>query len=222
MRDVRIYTDTNSRGEYHWMSCRLFNDRNPKANPSQLPIYYITLDVIVDAFLACKEALVPKTENGNSYIAVDLTKVPDEGETSHHLDDVQPEIVILDGYYVPTYRRDYTDNKGTIHPKGTVRVGSNGLPMPAVNQLKVFVQYYEGEKVVDGQKVMRWEPVEYAHDIVYGPRGVLQRSYRKVMAAAAEQPVPEPEEVEPEKPEKTEEEKAKERAELEARLKAIS
>jgi len=210
--NVRIFTDTNSRGEYHWMSMNLFNDANPKANPSRLPTYYITLDVIVDAFLKCKDAL-SKDEKGD-WLNVDMSKVPDEGETAHHLQDVQPEIVALDGYYQPIYRRAYTDSKNTTHPKGSVRVGSNGLPLPAVNQLKVYVQYYLGDAIVDGQKVTRYFPVETAYDIAMG---VLSRSYRKVQQVA---PVPKAEEPEPE-PEDDAEKKAAERAELEERLKAL-
>lgn len=223
MKEVRIYTDRNSRGEYHWMSCRLFNDKNPKANPSQLPVYYITLDIIINAFLERTDALVSREENGAKWIEVDMSKVPDEGYTMHHLTDVQPEVVALDEYYQPVYRRDYTDTKGTPHPKGSPRIGSNGLPVAPVNQLKVFVQYYECEKIVDGQKVHHWEPVESAYEIVCGPRGVLQRSYRKVKATTTVAEAPVAEEEEPEKPaEKTEEQKAAERAELEAKLAALS
>lgn len=210
--NVRIFTDTNSRGEYHWMSMNLFNDQNPKANPSRLPTYYITLDIIVNAFLECKEAL-SRDEKGD-WLNVDMSKVPDKGLTAHHLEDVQPEVVALDGYYQPIYRRDYTDSKNVKHTKGSVRVGSNGLPLPAVNQLKVYVQYFLDEKIVDGQKVMRYTPVEEAYDIAMG---VLARSYRKMQTIA---PVPKAEEPEPE-PEDDAEKKAAERAELEERLKAL-
>lgn len=172
--NVRIFTGTNSRGEYHYMSMRLFNDANPKANPTRLPTHYITLDLIVDAFLACKEAL---TQNEGGWIDVDMSKVPDQGLTSHHLDDVNREIVVLDGYYQPCYTRDYTDSAGVLHAKGTLRIGRNNKPLPPVNAIQVTVQYYKGETFENGNKVERWMPVETKEQIA---QGILERGYIKL------------------------------------------
>lgn len=208
---VRIFTGTNSRGDYHYMSMRLFNDKNPAANPTRLPVHYIMLPIVVDAFLACKNA---QTQNEGGWIDVDMSKVPDEGLTKHHLDDVNREVVQLDGYYQQCYTRDYTDANGVLHAKGTIRTGRNGQPLPPVNAIPVTVQYYEGEAFEDGKKVTRWMPVEPKEQIA---QGILERGYIKLQnntvdEAAAPEPEPEPGEDDIE---------AKKKA-LEEQLKALS
>lgn len=211
--DVRLYKDTNSRGDYYWMSCRLFNDKSPEANPTVLPIHFRILPVIVDAFRACTDALTP---NPNGWTDIDLSKVPDEGLTKHHIDNLNPEVCALDGYYQQIYRRDYTDANGTLHPKGSVRVGRNGMPLAPVNALRVYVQYYEGETFVDGMKVTRWMPVSTKEEIV---QGVLERGYRKLqptIATSANIPMAEDEPEPKPTPEDVETKKAALKAQLEA------
>lgn len=201
--NVRIFTAENSRGEYHWISMQLFNDANPAANPTRLPSYYLMQPIIVDAFLACKEA---HTKNEGGWIDVDMSKVPDSGLTKHHLNLIRPEVVTLDGFYQQCYTRDFTDNNGVLHVKGSIRVGRNGMPLPPVNALRVYVQYMRDEDFGD------LIPVETKEQIA---QGVLERGYRKitgVTAVAAEEPEPEPEDTV---------DKDAERAELEARLKAL-
>lgn len=181
---VRIFTGTNSRGDYHYMSMRLFNDAQPAANPTRLPTFYIMQPVVVEAFLACKDAL---TENENGWTDVDMSKVPDSGMTKHHLDLIRPEVVELDGFYQQCYTRDYTDASGVFHAKGTVRVGRNGQPLPPVNALRVYVQYM---KDVDFGDLI---PVETKEQIA---QGVLERGYIKLQSNtsdAANAPEPEPE-----------------------------
>lgn len=171
---VRIFTGTNSRGEYHYMSMRLFNDKNPAANPTRLPTHYIMQELIVNAFLECKDAL---TNNEGGWIDVDMSKVPDTGLTAHHLDDVNREIVNLDGWYQQCYTRDYTDVNGVFHAKGTLRMGRNGQPLPPVNAIPVTVQYFQDDTFENGQKVTRWMPVETKEQIA---QGILERGYIKV------------------------------------------
>jgi hypothetical protein len=171
---VRIFTGTNSRGEYHYMSMRLFNDKNPAANPTRLPTHYIMQELIVNAFLECKDAL---TNNEGGWIDVDMSKVPDTGLTAHHLDDVNREIVNLDGWYQQCYTRDYTDANGVFHAKGTLRMGRNGQPLPPVNAIPVTVQYFQDDTFENGQKVTRWMPVETKEQIA---QGILERGYIKV------------------------------------------
>ena len=171
---VRIFTGTNSRGEYHYMSMRLFNDKNPAANPTRLPTHYIMQELIVNAFLECKDAL---TNNEGGWIDVDMSKVPDTGLTAHHLDDVNREIVNLDGWYQQCYTRDYTDGSGMFHAKGTLRMGRNNAPLPPVNSLVVTVQYFQDDTFENGQKVTRWMPVETKEQIA---QGILERGYIKV------------------------------------------
>lgn len=181
---VRIFTGTNSRGDYHYMSMRLFNDAQPAANPTRLPTFYIMQPVVVEAFLACKDAL---TENENGWTDVDMSKVPDSGMTKHHLDLIRPEVVELDGFYQQCYTRDYTDGNGVFHAKGTVRMGRNGQPLPPVNALRVYVQYM---KDVDFGDLI---PVETKEQIA---QGVLERGYIKLQSNtsdAANAPEPEPE-----------------------------
>ena len=177
---VRIFTGTNSRGDYHYMSMRLFNDANPAANPTRLPTHYIMLDTIVNAFLACKDAL---TTNEGGWIDVDMSKVPDEGLTKHHLDDINREVVTLDGFYQQCYTRDYTGADGVFHAKGTLRIGRNNQPLPPVNQISVTVQYFEGETFENGQKVRRWMPVEAASQIA---QGILERGYIKLQSSTVD------------------------------------
>lgn len=184
---VRIFTGTNSRGDYHYMSMRLFNDAQPAANPTRLPTFYIMQPVVVDAFLACKDA---HTENEGGWIDVDMSKVPDSGLTKHHLDLIRPEVVSLDGFYQQCYTRDYTDANGVFHAKGTVRMGRNGQPLPPVNALRVYVQYMKDADFGD------LIPVETKEQIA---QGVLERGYIKLQssttdAANAPEPEPEPEE----------------------------
>lgn len=207
--NVRIFTGTNSRGEYHYMSMRLFNDANPKANPTRLPTHYITLDLIVNAFLACKDAL---SENEGGWLDVDMSKVPDEGLTAHHLDDVNREIVVLDGWYQSCYTRDYTGQDGVFHAKGTLRIGRNNKPLPPVNTLQVTVQYFETETFENGSKVKRWMPVETKEQIA---QGILERSYIKLEAPSTIAPA-EPVDEMPEEDDK----EAKRRA-LEEQLAAL-
>lgn len=161
--NVRMHEGTNSRGKYHWMTMQLFNDANPKANPTRLPGHVILQETTVNAFLEYKDTAFTMNEQG--YYDVDMSKIPDEGLTSHHLDDLNPEIVALDGYYLEIYKRDTTDSKNIIHTKGSVRVDRNGNPLPPINSMRVFVQYYEAETFVDGQKVKRWLPVDTKEDI---------------------------------------------------------
>lgn len=172
--NVRIFTATNSRGEYHWMSMRLFNDVNPKANPTRLPTHYITLDVIVNEFLKHKDAL---TENEGGWLDVDMSKIPDEGYTAHHLDNLNFETVLLDGWYQQCYTRDYTGADGVFHAKNSLRIGRNNKPLPPVNALRVTVQYFEDDTFEDGKKVRRWMPVETKETIA---QGILERGYIKV------------------------------------------
>lgn len=182
--NVRIFTGTNSRGDYHYMSMRLFNDAQPKANPTRLPTYYVMQPIIVDEFLACKDA---HTQNEGGWIDVDMSKVPDSGSTAHHLDLIRPEVVELDGFYQQCYTRDYTDANGVFHAKGTVRMGRNGQPLPPVNALRVYVQYMRD---VDFGDLI---PVETKEQIA---QGVLERGYIKLQsntADAANAPEPEPE-----------------------------
>lgn len=181
---VRIFTGTNSRGDYHYMSMRLFNDAQPAANPTRLPTFYIMQPVVVEAFLACKDAL---TENENGWTDVDMSKVPDSGMTKHHLDLIRPEVVELDGFYQQCYTRDYTDANGVFHAKGTVRMGRNGQPLPPVNALRVYVQYMKDADFGD------LIPVETKEQIA---QGVLERGYIKLQSNtsdAANAPEPEPE-----------------------------
>ena len=184
--NVRIYSGTNSRGNYNWISMNLFNDANPAANPTRLPSYYLMQPIMVDAFLACKDAL---TTNAQGWIDVDMSKVPDEGLTKHHLDLIRPEVVALDGYYQQCYTRDFTDAQGINHPKGSVRLGRNGQPLPPINAIRVYVQYMRD---VDFGDLI---PVETKEQIA---QGILERSYRKVQpiivdASMADEPEPEPE-----------------------------
>lgn len=183
--NVRIYKGENSRGEYHWISMQLFNDANPAANPTRLPSYYLMQPIMVNAFLACKDALTP---NAGGWIDVDMSKVPDEGLTKHHLNLIRPEVVALDGYYQQCYTRDYTDTNNVIHPKGSVRIGRNGQPLPPVNALRVYVQYMRDEDFGD------LIPVETKEQIA---QGVLERGYRKLQPTTvdvtmADEPEPEP------------------------------
>lgn len=208
---VRIFTETNSRGEYHYMSMRLFNDKNPKANPARLPVYYITQPDIINAFLAHPEAL---TKNDQGWQDVDMSKLPDEGMTSHHLDDMAKETVALDGWYQATYRRDYTDAQGTFHAKGTVRLGANNKPLPPVNSLTVMVQYFEDEAFEDGRKVTRWMPVETKEQVA---RGVLERSYVKLESTTVDNAMSEVTDVEDD----AEEDKEAKRKALEEQLAAL-
>ena len=174
MTNVRIFKGTNSRGDYHYMSCRLFNDKNPKANPTRLPTHYIMVPEIVDAFLAVTAAL---STNTGGWQDVDMSKVPDEGYTTHHLDDVNREVCTLDGWYQAIYTRDYTDANGVFHAKNTLRLGRNGKPLPPINALRVTVQYFEDETFENGMKVARWMPVETKEQIA---QGILERGYLKV------------------------------------------
>lgn len=203
--NVRIYKGTNSRGEYHWISMNLFNDANPAANPTRLPSYYLMQPIMVDAFLACKDAQTP---NAGGWIDVDMSKVPDEGLTKHHLNLIRPEVVTLDGFYQQCYTRDFTDANGIAHAKGSVRIGRNGQPLPPVNALRVYVQYMRDEDFGD------LIPVETKEQIA---QGVLERGYRKLQPIVADgSMVPEPE------PEPDEEDKEAKRKALEEQLKALS
>lgn len=166
--NVRIFKGTNSRGDYHWISMQLFNDANPAANPTRLPSYYLMQPIMVDAFLACKDALTP---NNNGWIDVDMSKVPDSGLTKHHLNLIRPEVVALDGFYQQLYTRDFVDSNGVNHVKGSVRVGRNGQPLPPVNALRVYVQYMRDEDFGD------LIPVETKEQIA---QGVLERGYQKL------------------------------------------
>ena len=205
--NVRIYKGTNSRGDYHYMSIRLFNDKTPAANPTRLPYYYVMQEITVNAFLACKEAL---TENENGWIDVDMSKVPDQGLTKHHLDLVRPEVVTLDGFYQPCYTRDYTDTAGVFHAKGTPRMGRNGLPLPPINELRVYVQYMRDEDFGD------LIPVETKTQIA---QGVLERGYIKLKPAIADASM---EDVAARNPEEDDEEdKEAKRKALEEQLKAL-
>lgn len=207
---VRIFKGTNSRGDYHYMSMRLFNDANPKANPTRLPVHYITLDIIVNAFLECKDAL---KENEGGWLDVDMSKVPDEGLTSHHLDDVNRETVTLDGFYQNVYTRDYTEPNGTFHAKGSLRMGRNNQPLPPVNSLVVTVQYYEAETFENGNKVKKWVPVETKEQIA---QGILERSYIKLTPTTVDTSMAEVTDNEPD-----EEDKEAKRKALEEQLKAL-
>lgn len=205
--NVRIFKGTNSRGDYHWISMQLFNDANPAANPTRLPSYYLMQPIIVDAFLACKEAL---KENAQGWIEVDMSKVPDEGLTRHHLNFIRPEVVALDGFYQQCYTRDYTDANGVVHTKGSVRIGRNGQPLAPINALRVYVQYMRDEDFNE------LTPVETKEQIA---QGILERGYRKIQPAIgdagnASAPEPAPEEGEGE--ETAEQKKARLQAELAA------
>lgn len=211
--DVRIYKGTNSRGDYHWMSQRLFNDKNPQANPTRLPIHFTLLPTIVNAFLEHKDAL---KENEGGWLDVDLSKIPDEGLTVHHLDDVNKETVALDTWYQQVYVRDTTGADGKVHTAGSLRVGSNGLPLPPVNSLTVMVQYFEDETFVDGMKVKRWMPVETAEEI---KNFIVARSYRRLTEGSIAAPTfAGAEEDNDNDAPKSAEDKDAERAELERRL----
>ena len=203
--NVRIYTGTNSRGEYHWISMSLFNDANPAANPTRLPPYYLTQPVMVDAFLACKDAQTP---NAGGWIDVDMEKVPDSGLTKHHLNLIRPEVVTLDAWYQQCYTRDYTDANGVVHTKGSVRVGRNNQPLPPVNALRVYVQYMRDEDFGD------LIPVETKEQIA---QGILERGYRKLQPTVADGNM-----VEEEAPELSEEDKAAKKKALEEALAALS
>lgn len=207
---VRIFKSTNSRGDYHYMSMRLFNDANPKANPTRLPVHYITLDIIVNAFLECKDAL---KENEGGWLDVDMSKIPDEGLTSHHLDDVNRETVTLDGFYQNVYTRDYTDANGAFHSKGSLRMGRNNQPLPPVNSLVVTVQYYEAETFENGNKVKKWVPVETKEQIA---QGILERSYIKLATTTVDTSMADVVDDEPD-----EEDKEAKRKALEEQLKAL-
>lgn len=183
--NVRLYKATNSRGDYYWISMSLFNDANPAANPTRLPSYYLMQPTVVEAFRKCTEAL---TQNANGWFDVDMSKVPDEGLTRHHLNLIRPEVVTLDGFYQPCYTRDYTDNSGITHVKGSPRIGRNGMPMAPVNAIRVYVQYMRDEDFGD------LIPVETKEQIA---QGVLERGYRKIQpttvdATMADDPEPEP------------------------------
>lgn len=206
MTNVRIYKGTNSRGDYHWMTVNLFNDRQPQANPNRLPGKARLNPIVVDAFLACKDAL---TQNANGWMDVDMSKVPDEGLTAHHLELVRPETVVLDGFYQEVYSRDYTDSKGVIHPKGSVRTGSNGLPLPPVNTMVVYVEYFMDN---DFGKV-EYIPVETKEQLA---NFMLQTRYVKLQQETSAAPG---EEFEPEQ--SAEDIEAKRKA-LEEQLAALS
>lgn len=183
--NVRLFKGTNSRGDYYWISMQLFNDANPAANPTRLPQYFLMQSVMVEAFRACKDAL---TDNAGGWQDIDMSKVPDEGLTRHHLNLIRPEVVTLDGFYQQTYTRDYTDGSGVVHPKGSIRIGRNGQPLPPVNALRVYVQYMRDEDFGD------LIPVETKEQIA---QGILERGYRKLQptvvdAAMAPEPEPEP------------------------------
>ena len=209
--NVRIYKGTNSRGEYHYLSMSLFNDVNPKANPNRLPTYYILQELTVNEFLKHTDAL---KENPGGWLDVDMSKIPDEGLTAHHLDDLNREEVALDGWYQPCYTRTFTDSKGITHTKGTPRIGTNGQVAPMVNTLRVIVQYFETETFENGQKVKRWIPVDTAKEIA---RVILERNYIKLNTPALGGPIAVEEE-----PELDEEDKEAKRKALEEQLKALS
>lgn len=200
---VRIFTGTNSRGDYHYMAIRLFNDGQPAANPTRLPTFYIMQPVVVDAFLACKDA---HTQNEGGWIDVDMSKVPDSGMTKHHLDLIRPEVVTLDGFYQQCYTRDYTDSNGVFHAKGTVRLGRNGQPLAPVNALRVYVQYMKDADFGD------LIPVETKEQIA---QGVLERGYIKLQSNTAEANAIEQE------PEADEDDKEAKRKALEEQLAAL-
>lgn len=202
--NVRIFTATNSRGEYHWISMRLFNDANPAANPTRLPSYFLMQPIMVDAFLACKDAQTP---NEGGWIDVDMSKVPDSGLTKHHLNLIRPEVVTLDGFYQQCYTRDYTDNNGVMHAKGSVRIGRNGQPLPPVNALRVYVQYMRDEDFGD------LIPVETKEQIA---QGILERGYRKLQPTTVDATM-----VPDEQPEVDEDDKEAKRKALEEQLKAL-
>ena len=194
--NVRIYKGTNSRGDYHYMSIRLFNDKTPAANPTRLPYFYLMQEVIVNAFLACKDAL---TENEGGWIDVDMSKVPDTGATKHHLDLIRPEVVALDGFYQPCYTRDYTDSEGAFHAKGTPRLGRNGHPLAPINALRVYVQYAKDEDFGD------LIPVETKEQIA---QGVLERGYVKIKNNVADATMADAPDVEDEEDDKEAKRKA--------------
>lgn len=202
--NVRIYEGENSRGKYNWIGMQLFNDANPAANPVRLPSYYIMQPRIVEAFIACGDAL---TLNEGGWYDVDMSKVPDSGMTKHHLNLIRPEIVTLDGFYQQVYTRNYTDSNGVTHQKGDVRLGRNGKPLAPVNAIRVYVQYMKDEDFGD------LIPVETKEQIA---QGILERGYVKlqpVVATVAAAPEPEPEEDEPSVEDK--------RAALQAQLDAL-
>ena len=213
MRNVRIFKGTNSRGDYHWMYVELFNDEDVAANPTRAPHKPILVPAVVEAFLACTNAL---TENPQGWIDVDMSKVPDEGLTKHHLNNVNPEVVALDGFYQPVYSRDFTDNNGVMRIKGSVRIGASGSPVPPVNALKVYVQYYEAETFENGQKVKRWIPVETKEELA---QITLERSYRKIQPAIGDAGSAGAPETAPEEGEETAEQK---KARLQAELAALN
>lgn len=203
--NVRLHKGTNSRGDYYWISMQLFNDANPAANPTRLPSYFLMQPIMVDAFRKCTEAL---SDNAGGWQDIDMSKVPDEGLTKHHLNLIRPEVVALDGFYQQLYTRDYTDANGILHPKGSVRIGRNGLPLPPINALRVYVQYMRDEDFGD------LIPVETKEQIA---QGVLERGYRKLQPVVADNTmIPEPE------PEPDEDDVAAKRAALEAQLAALA
>lgn len=172
--NVRLFKGENSRGEYYWISMNLFNDANPAANPTRLPSYYLMQPIMVDAFRAHTEALTP---NAGGWQDIDMSKIPDEGLTRHHLNLIRPEVVALDGWYYPVYTREFTDANGTHHAKGSARVGRNGIPLSPINALRVYVQYMRDEDFGD------LIPVETKEQIA---QGVLERGYRKMQPTMAD------------------------------------
>ena len=209
--NVRIFKGTNSRGDYYWIMQDLFNDEHPEENPTRLPRKPTLLPLIVNAFLEHKDAL---KENEGGWLDVDMSKIPDEGNTNHHIDNLAEETVIFNDWYNRIYTRSSMGADGKMHEKDTLVVGKNGEPLPATNEISVMVQYSEKEVFEKGMKVKRWVPIEKPRDLA---NLLISRYYRKkvdinptqVTFAGAEEDDDAP---------KSAEDKDAERAELERRL----
>ena len=183
LKNVRINRGFNSRGQYEWLQAQLFNDAQPWANPVRLPVLTSMIQAYIDMFKEAnntnlKEIPEYRVEsNGKTVLQVfEVTSIP---EAVQHVDHVYTMVQPLHGLWRQVYRRDTTVN-GTVMPKGTPRIGTNGKPLPAVSSIRITMcQAYDPD-------TNKWFDVENPEDIA---NVILERGYEQIEVAAA-QPTP--------------------------------
>lgn len=172
LKDIVIFTGTNSRGQYKWLRGNLYNETNFRANPRQLPFYFAFSPEEVDMYMpyAKPNAQRPGTFNVND---VDLKAAVDKGDIPdlRHVDNMFKVTMPLPCPYARIYNAQVKDaTTGAVqHEKGDWVIAEGQTQPVPVQELTMYLM-----KVVDNET----GEITWRDDPAQEMRRILERSYK--------------------------------------------
>lgn len=170
LKNIVITKGTNSRGEYKWMRCDLYNDSDKFANPARLPQHFIFNEEVIADY---EPYATPDPTRPGSMV-VDTKKMAEDIkkgvlEDMLHITQIHCVVLPLPQLYARVYRTDVKNATGQVEHRAGEFVKSQLGEVIPVDKIAIY-----GKKYFDPET----SEYKWVEEPVVTLRNILSRSYK--------------------------------------------